>query len=112
MRPYFKKMPSFGRELNEGQIKSTEENVQQIKEVETAVRAAVQKVKTAGFPEEKINARGQMTVWQRINYLIDPGTWCPLHTLFNPENNAERPYQRFRRPGQDIRQMVRGDRFR
>ena len=89
MRPYFEKMPSFGRELNEGQIKSTEENVRQIEEVEDAVKAAVQKVKTAGFPEEKINARGQMTVWQRINYLIDPGTWCPLHTLFNPEGNAE-----------------------
>ena len=24
---------------------------------------------------------------QRINALIDPGTWCPLNSLFNPENN-------------------------
>ena len=43
----------------------------------------------AGLPEEKINARGQMTVWQRLEYLLDPGTWCPLHTLYNPENNEE-----------------------
>ena len=89
MRPYFEKMNSFGRELNEGQIKSSEQNVGQIKAVEAEVREAVKKVKTSGFPEEKINARGQMTVWQRINYLIDPGTWCPLHTLYNPEGNAE-----------------------
>ena len=89
MKPYFEKMTPFGRELNEGQIKSTEQNVDQIKEVEAEVRAAAQKVKTSGFPEEKINARGQMTVWQRINYLVDPGTWSPLHTLYNPEGNAD-----------------------
>lgn len=89
MRPYFDKMPEFGTKLNAGQIKSTEENVQQIREVEAEVKAAVETAKKAGFPEEKINARGQMTVWQRINYLIDPGSWCPLHTLYNPEDNVE-----------------------
>jgi glutaconyl-CoA decarboxylase len=89
MRPYFEKMPSFGRELNQGQLKSTEENIGQIKEVEAQVREAIKKVKNSGFPEEKINARGEMTVWQRITYLVDPGTWCPLHTLFNPEGNEE-----------------------
>ena len=89
MRPYFEKMPSFGRELNEGQLKSTQKNIEQIKQVESELQAAVQKVKSSGFAEEKINARGQMTVWQRINYLVDPGSWCPLHTLYNPEGNEE-----------------------
>jgi glutaconyl-CoA decarboxylase len=89
MRPYFESMTPFGRKLNEGQLKSSEENITQIKAVEADVRAAVQKVKTSGFPEEKINARGEMTVWQRISYLVDPGTWCPLHTLYNPEGNEE-----------------------
>jgi glutaconyl-CoA decarboxylase len=89
MKPYFEKMTPLGRELNQGQIKSTEQNVDLIKAVEAEVKAAVQKVKTSGFPEEKINARGQMTVWQRINYLVDPGTWSPLHTLYNPEGNTE-----------------------
>jgi glutaconyl-CoA decarboxylase len=28
-------------------------------------------------------------VWERLEYLIDPGTWCPLHTLFNPHFNEE-----------------------
>ena len=89
MRPYFEKMTEFGRELNKGQILSSEENVKQIKEVEAGLKEAVEKVKTVGFPEEKINARGMMTVWQRLRYLVDPGTWSPLHTLYNPAENEE-----------------------
>ena len=30
MKPYFEKMTPFGRELNEGQIKSTEERVERL----------------------------------------------------------------------------------
>ncbi len=89
MRPYFKKMNTFGREMNPGQIKSTEENVKQIKTVEAEVAAAAEKVKNAGFSADQINARGQWTVFQRLDYLVDQGTWCPLHTLYNPQNNPE-----------------------
>jgi len=89
MKPYFEKMTGFGSELKVGQIKSTEENIEKIKEIEAQVEVEVEKVKMAGFPEEKINARGQMTVWQRLRYLVDPGTWCPLHMLYNPEDNTE-----------------------
>jgi len=89
MRPYFEKMPAFGGPLNEGMVKSAGDNADQLREVEKDVAADVEKVKRAGFPEEKINARGQLTVWQRLRYLVDPGTWCPLHTLYNPEDNVE-----------------------
>ncbi|MFY9941378.1 MAG: carboxyl transferase domain-containing protein, partial [Desulfobacterales bacterium] len=89
MRPYFEKMADFGRELKKGALKRTEENHAQLKAVEAEVAQAVEKVKNAGFPTEKINARGQMTVWQRLEYLVEPGTWCPLHTLFNPLDNEE-----------------------
>ncbi len=89
MRSYFEKMNKFGQKLVEGQITSTKESKDQIKAVEKEIDEAVEKVKNAGFPTEKINARGQMTVWQRLEYLVDPGTWCPLHTLFNPNDNAE-----------------------
>ena len=89
MRPYFEKMTDFGTDLSPGQIKSNQENVKKIKDVEEEIRKEVEKVKTVGLPEEKINARGQMTIWQRLRYLVDPGTWCPLHTLYNPEDNAE-----------------------
>ena len=87
MKPYFEKMDDFGKELKKGQIKRSEENIQEIKSVENMVAEAVEKAKNAGFPTEKINARGQMTVWQRLEYLVDPGTWCPLHTIYNPEDN-------------------------
>ena len=89
MRPYFEKMPDFGRGLSDGQKKSNKENVTQIKEVENQVKAEVEKVKNAGMSTEKINERGEMTVWQRLAYLVDPGTWCPLHTIFNPTDNPE-----------------------
>ena len=89
MRPYFETMPQFGRELTEGQKKSTEENIVKIKEIESQIQSEIEKVKSAGFPEEKINARGMLTVWQRLQYLVDPGTWCPLNTLYNPAGNAE-----------------------
>ncbi|MGA6925849.1 MAG: carboxyl transferase domain-containing protein, partial [Desulfosarcina sp.] len=89
MKPYFEKMPVFGQAMNAGQIKSAEANVKQIRTVEDQLKKEAEKVKQAGFSEEKINARGQMTVWQRLNYLVDYGTWCPLHTLYNPEDNQE-----------------------
>jgi glutaconyl-CoA decarboxylase len=57
--------------------------------VEDEVANAVEKVELAGFPAEKINARGFLTVYQRLNYLVDEGSWTPLHTLYNPEENTE-----------------------
>ena len=89
MRPYFEKMTAFGHALKKGRLKSTENNLDALLEVEADIQKEVDRVKTAGFPEEKINARGQLTVWQRIDYLVDPGTWCPMHTLYNPVNNPE-----------------------
>jgi len=89
MKPYFVKMTEFGHPLKKGRIKSTEENLNNIKNIEEDVADEVNRVKLAGFSEEKINARGQMTVWQRLEYLVDTGTWCPLHTLYNPMNNEE-----------------------
>ena len=84
MKPYFEKMSDLGKPLTEQQIKKAEENVKQIKEVEKTVAEAVEKVKKAGLATEEINKRGEMTVYQRLEYLLDPGTWCPLHTLFDP----------------------------
>ena len=89
MRPYFEKMTPFGKELKKGAIKRSEANVEAFLEAETEISAAVEAVKNAGFPTEKINARGQMTVWQRLDYLVDEGSWTPLHTLYNPCDNVE-----------------------
>ena len=89
MRPYFDKMTPFGKPLSDRQKESTQENVALIRAVEEEVAEAVTAVKNAGIPAEVIKKRGQMTVWERIEYLVDPGTWCPLHTLYNPRFNEE-----------------------
>lgn len=89
MRPYFERMTPFGKALTEKQLEEARENVKQISEVEADVAKAVEAVKNAGIPAEKIKQRGQMTVWERIDYLVDPGTFCPLHTIYDPQLNEE-----------------------
>jgi glutaconyl-CoA decarboxylase subunit alpha len=89
MRQYFEKMTPFGKALTDKQREAAKENIAQIKEVEKDVAKAVDDVKNAGISADVIHQRGQMTVWDRIEYLIDPGTWCPLHTLYNPQLNEE-----------------------
>lgn len=89
MQSYFEEMPFMGKPLSESQKKSAEENVAQIKDVEKEIAAAIEAVKSAGIPAEAIRKRGQLTVWERIEKLVDPGTWCPLHTLYNPAFNEE-----------------------
>jgi glutaconyl-CoA decarboxylase len=89
MRPYFEKMAEIGKPLPESKMKDTDENVALVSAVMKEIEEAVEKVKAAGLPTEKINKRGQMTVWQRLEYLLDPGTWTPLHSIFNPKDNEE-----------------------
>ena len=89
MRPYFENMPRFGRALTDRQISDAVENIKAIRGVESELDAALEAVKAAGLPAEKINARGQLTVWQRLEYLVDEGTWCPLNSLYNPLDNDE-----------------------
>ena len=89
MRPYFEKMALIGKPLTDAQKQSGKENVADIKKVEQDVLKAVEAVKNAGIPAATIKKRGQTTIWERIEYLVDPGTWCPLHTLYNPLFNEE-----------------------
>ena len=89
MRPYFEHMDEFGKELKAGRIKRAAESLAKLRETEAAIDSEKQKVEEVGFPTEKINARGWMTVWQRLEYLLDAGSWRPLHTLYNPLDNAE-----------------------
>jgi glutaconyl-CoA decarboxylase len=89
MKSYFRKMKPLGRALPEKMSKDAVTNIKQIFDVEKQISDAVKVAQNAGFPTEKINARGQMTLWQRLQYLVDEETWCPLHTLYNPEDNVE-----------------------
>ena len=89
MRPYFEKMASFGKELKENRIIRTKESRAKLEAVETEISAARKARQDAGIPAAKINERGMLTVWQRLEYLVDKGSWCPLHSLYNPEDNPE-----------------------
>ncbi|PLX40948.1 MAG: glutaconyl-CoA decarboxylase subunit alpha [Deltaproteobacteria bacterium] len=89
MKSYFREMPSFGAPLTERQKSDAAESVASIKEVESVLLEAREKVRKAGLPEEKLNKRGELTVFQRLDYLVDPGTWCELNSLLNPMDNKE-----------------------
>ena len=88
MKPYFENMQQFGKELKQGRIKRATPSMEQLKQVQAGIEERKKDVENAGFSTEQINKRGAMTVWQRLEYLIDPGTWRPLHSLYNPMDNA------------------------
>ena len=86
MRPYFEKMDDLGKPLRPAQRERMKENIAQIEEIMAAVAAEAERIRNVGIPVEVVHKRGEMTVWERIEYLVDPGTFCPLHTLFDPES--------------------------
>jgi len=89
MKPYFEHMEHFGKVLKEKRIQRAEPSSEQLRQVEEHIGKLIEDVQAAGFPTEKMNQRGVMTVWQRIEYLVDPGSWHPLHSLYNPLDNEE-----------------------
>ncbi|TAK43652.1 MAG: glutaconyl-CoA decarboxylase subunit alpha, partial [Betaproteobacteria bacterium] len=89
MRPYFENMPGFGKALKENRIARTQDSRAKLEAVEAEIGAARKAKENIGIPAEQINQRGSLTVWQRLEYLVDAGTWHPLHSLYNPADNAE-----------------------
>ncbi len=89
MHKYFAKMPKFGKELRDKQKEKAAESVAAIKKVEELYAAEVERVKNAGIPAEKIHKRGSMTVWERLDYLLDDDSFLPMNTVFDPEDNEE-----------------------
>jgi len=89
MRPYFEKMPGFGKPLKENRIARSKDSRASLEAVEAEIARAKKAKEDIGIPAAKINERGSMTVWQRLEYLVDPGTWQPLHSLYNPAENKD-----------------------
>ncbi|NPV27947.1 MAG: glutaconyl-CoA decarboxylase subunit alpha [Firmicutes bacterium] len=89
LRPYFEKMPDIGKPLTDSEKRRKAANVAAVMEEMAKVAAAIEKVKNAGSSVDDIHKKGKMTVFERIEYLVDPGTWCPLHTLYDPAFNDE-----------------------
>ena len=89
MHKYFKKMDVLGKPVKEKLKERTRENADELARAEAEIRAAKEKTAEFGLPAEKINSRGQLTIWQRLEILVDKGTWRPLHTLYNPADNHD-----------------------
>ena len=89
MRQYFEKMDPLGKALKPFEIDEMADNRAQVAAMLKELDAELARVQNAGLPAEKIRERGEMTVWDRIEYLVDPGTFRPLHTLYNPRSNEE-----------------------
>ena len=84
MPRYFQHFPPIGEEL----FAVDEENAQALKAAEEEIARRVAAVLEAGKPTEALNASGQLCAMQRIEKLVDAGTWLPLNSLFNPQDNA------------------------
>lgn len=84
MPNYFQNMEQIGKELT----KIDEENEKLVKDVEEEISKLIDEMHDAGTPDEKIAEKGQMTALERIAELIDEGTWCPLNSLYNPQEFA------------------------
>jgi len=89
MRQYFESMDALGKPLAPAELAEMAANREQVAAVLKELDAEVSRVKNAGLPAAKIHERGEMTVWDRIEHLVDPGTFCSLHTLYNPRQNEE-----------------------
>lgn len=89
MEKYFQKMIPFGKPLTEKQTAAMEENTRLIREVEAAVSQVAQKSLAAGISPGMIHQRGQLTAMERVEKLVDPGTFLPLNSVFNPFSNPE-----------------------
>ena len=73
LHPYFKEMPGIGKPLG----MELKQNVDQIKAVEEEVAREIDRVKNYGKATEEMNKKGELTAWQRLDYLIDPGPGVP-----------------------------------
>ncbi|MDD2483555.1 MAG: carboxyl transferase domain-containing protein [Eubacteriales bacterium] len=85
LHPYFKEMPGIGKELP----RTLQKNIDELKAEEEVLAKEVDRVKNNGKATEAMNEKGEWTAWQRLDYLVDPGTWCPLHTIYDPLFNEE-----------------------
>jgi len=85
MPSYFQSMPVIGKELGS----FNDENCAEIQEVEQEIHALREAALEAGRSTESLNESGQWTAMQRVMELVDEDTWCPLNSLYNPDDNKD-----------------------
>lgn len=78
-------MPVVGKEL----VNPNPENEELLKAIEDTIAQLVEEALANGRTTESLNEKGQLSAMQRIEELVDPGSWRPLYSLFNPADNKE-----------------------
>ena len=89
MHKYFKNMDVLGKPLKDKVRDRNRDSAAALQKQEAEIRQAKDQARQFGLSAEKINSRGQLTIWQRLEILVDEGTWRPLHTLYNPADNSD-----------------------
>lgn len=82
MPGYFQKMPDIQKP-----VRPNPENEAELKQIEAEIEKITADALANGKADADMNAKGQMTAMQRVNLLVEPGTWCPLNTIYNPDDN-------------------------
>ena len=89
MRQYFQQMSLIGKALSSGESKQAEASALEISKVDQGIAVALENRKKTGIPADVVHKRGEKTAWERIDHLVDPGTFLPLDSLYDPEFNQE-----------------------
>ncbi len=85
MPSYFQTMPPIGAPLETANA----ENEAELKKIEDELAKELDDILASGRSDESLNKAGQMTAMQRLKFLVDEGSWFPLNSLYNPENNED-----------------------
>ncbi|MCL2226223.1 MAG: glutaconyl-CoA decarboxylase subunit alpha, partial [Oscillospiraceae bacterium] len=85
MPSYFQNMQSIGAPVDDPNV----ENEAELKKIEEDIQSEVEAILASGRSDESLNESGQMTALQRLDMLVDAGSWCPLNSLYNPEENPD-----------------------
>ena len=85
MPSYFQTMPTIGASLDTPNV----ENEAELKAIEEGIQKDISDVLASGRSDESMNKTGQMTAMQRLEVLVDAGTWFPLNSLYNPADNKD-----------------------
>lgn len=83
MPRYFQHMPTIGQPLTA----ADDANRAALQKVEDAIAQKRQAILDSGKPTAALNEKGQLCAMQRIEKLVDEGTFLPLNSLFNPYGN-------------------------
>ena len=85
-------MPNYFQTMQSpkaGAFRPNAENAAELKAVEEAIHKLTAEIQAAGTPDEKIHQKGQYTAMERILNLVDEGSFCPLNSIYNPEDNHD-----------------------